>query len=186
MSKYEKRGAYHWRDFSNRRSTYHKYVAALLGWVKTGSNDRVLDIGAGDGLIASKLKGQVVGIDADETAVRLAQERGINVTLGDACSLPYPDASFDTVFCGDTIEHLDNPNKAIQEMHRVLRMGGALYLTTSPPDEKRKPNPEHYKEYSADELQQLVRAQNFTACGAVFDRHVRLHAKFISFCCGKD
>ncbi len=49
----------------------------------------------------------------------------------EADDFPYPDASFDAVLFSELIEHLGvNPVRALSEMHRVLRPGGALVLTT--------------------------------------------------------
>ncbi len=44
--------------------------------------------------------------------------------------IPYPDDSFDIVFFAGVIEHLYNPEIAMKEIHRVLRYGGSLLLST--------------------------------------------------------
>lgn len=51
-------------------------------------------------------------------------------TVGDAHALPFDDASFDFILCTEVLEHLHTPQKAIDEMNRVLRPGGTLVLTT--------------------------------------------------------
>ena len=43
---------------------------------------------------------------------------------------PFPDESFDAVFSTEGIEHLENPFNFLREIHRVLRPGGKLVLTT--------------------------------------------------------
>jgi ubiquinone/menaquinone biosynthesis C-methylase UbiE len=45
---------------------------------------------------------------------------------GDAHSLPYPDESFDLVTCQTVLMHLRDPLTALQEMRRVLRIGGLI------------------------------------------------------------
>lgn len=47
--------------------------------------------------------------------------------IGDAQALPFRDASVDAVFLTSVLEHLTNPNQAIDEVYRVLRPGGRLY-----------------------------------------------------------
>lgn len=49
---------------------------------------------------------------------------------GDAHTLPFADDSFDTVLCTEVLEHLVEPQRAIDEIFRVLKPGGTLLLTT--------------------------------------------------------
>jgi ubiquinone/menaquinone biosynthesis C-methylase UbiE len=50
--------------------------------------------------------------------------------VGDVQSLPCEDNSFDIILCTEVLEHVQDPRRAIAEMHRVLRPGGRLVLTT--------------------------------------------------------
>lgn len=50
--------------------------------------------------------------------------------VGDVHALPFEDSSFDIVLCVEVLEHLHTPQKALDEMRRVLRPGGTLLLTT--------------------------------------------------------
>ena len=51
-------------------------------------------------------------------------------TQGDAHALPFPDGFFDIVVSCETIEHLPEPLRGVQEFYRVTRPGGLLFLTT--------------------------------------------------------
>lgn len=53
------------------------------------------------------------------------QERG---DINDG--LPYADRFFDTVYMGQLLEHLENPGKALREVHRVLKDDGVFILDT--------------------------------------------------------
>lgn len=43
--------------------------------------------------------------------------------------LPFPDDAFDKIVCFEVFEHLDNPEVSLEEMARVLRVGGELFIT---------------------------------------------------------
>ena len=56
------------------------------------------------------------------------------MSLADAVALPFDDASFDTVIAMHMLYHLPNRGAAIAEMHRVLKPGGCLAVTTNDTD----------------------------------------------------
>lgn len=82
---------------------------------------RTLDIGAQNGPYAAFFPNRI--------ALDVRQGRGVQV-LGDAQALGLADQSFDVVLCTEVLEHLPEPQRAIDEMHRVLTPGGTLLLTT--------------------------------------------------------
>jgi SAM-dependent methyltransferase len=50
--------------------------------------------------------------------------------VGSGTDIPLGDAGFDTVVCTEVLEHVPDPLKALREMHRVLKPGGHLILST--------------------------------------------------------
>lgn len=82
---------------------------------------RTLDIGAQNGPYGALFPNRV--------ALDITPGAGVRV-LGDAQQLGIRDASFDVVLCTEVLEHLPEPQRAIDEMFRVLRPGGTLLLTT--------------------------------------------------------
>lgn len=50
--------------------------------------------------------------------------------VADACALPFPDDSLWAIHCEAVLEHLELPNLAVEEMHRVLRTGGQVFAAT--------------------------------------------------------
>lgn len=90
---------------------------------------KILDVGCGDGQIARALAAQgsdVLGIDPTEMHIAIARERagGPRYELGSALKLPVDDASQDAVVACLVFEHIDEVDKALAEVSRVLKPGG--------------------------------------------------------------
>lgn len=103
---------------------------------------RVLDVGCGDAgvLIAFAEAGaRASGIEPYERSVERgrvrAEEHGVEVDLrtGVAESLPFADGSFDLVVLDNVLEHVQDRDKTLAEIRRVLRPDGTLYLVTPKP-----------------------------------------------------
>src|SRR3989344_398319 len=90
----------------------------------------VLDMGCGSGRysIAIKKLGakKVIGIDLGD-GKKLKYE-GVEYQKASALELPFADNSFDFVFCNGVLHHTTDPLKGIQEMYRVMKIGGEGWL----------------------------------------------------------
>jgi demethylmenaquinone methyltransferase/2-methoxy-6-polyprenyl-1,4-benzoquinol methylase len=109
-------------DRSWRRAT----VAAV---VRPG--DRVLDVccGTGDLAIAARRAGaQVSGVDFSERMLARAREKDpkIEWVPGDALDLPFAEASFDVATVGFGVRNLEDLERGLRELRRVLRGGGRV------------------------------------------------------------
>jgi ubiquinone/menaquinone biosynthesis C-methylase UbiE len=160
FTKYSQFGAYHWKMYEDKNTKYSRHADRVKEWIKETS---VLDMGAGDGKITSMLGAK--GIDNEPEAVRLAQEKGVDVILGDAYNLPFKDEEFDAVFMGDVLEHLEFPQKALQEARRVLKQ--FLYLAV--PKKGMDNDKFHYQEWTPDELKKLVENEGFVLEGDILE-----------------
>jgi SAM-dependent methyltransferase len=49
--------------------------------------------------------------------------------VGSVLRLPFENGSFDGALCNEVLEHVPTPGRALEELHRVLRRGGRLYVT---------------------------------------------------------
>lgn len=136
---------------------------------------RVLDAGCGRSLFTEVRPDWpfriVAGdVDYDLVASRKREFPAVRWFLSHADVLPFRDASFDALFAGELIEHLDDPTRGLREFRRVLRPGGRLILTT--PNRLRLANvadgserpygPDHLSELSYDELLALFPSEGFT------------------------
>jgi ubiquinone/menaquinone biosynthesis C-methylase UbiE len=91
---------------------------------------RVLDIGCHDGQRLSNMKGERYGIDVDPVAIDRGKQRypDVDLRLGRAEELPYPDGFFDLAGSFVALPYT-NLCKSLPEARRVLKPGGTLYLT---------------------------------------------------------
>jgi SAM-dependent methyltransferase len=97
------------------RKTLDRFIAAHA------TAQRTLDVGAQHGPYAALFPNRI----------SLDIRRGPGVAIvGDAQALGIGDATFDTVLCTEVLEHLTEPQKALDELYRVLCPGGTLLLTT--------------------------------------------------------
>lgn len=121
---------------------------------------RIVDVGCGVGHGTRFLHPrESVGVDIDPQ-VLAGQDRP--TVVADMRALPFPAGSFDGAISVHAIEHVPDPERAIAELHRVLRPGGVACvwtpnrLTFGIPDEII--DPYHYVEFSPEELRSLALA----------------------------
>lgn len=159
FKKYTDRGGYHWREYV-RGTKYRKHADHIKNWVK---EKNVLDIGAGDGVITYLVR--AIGIDNEPDAVRIAQAVGVDVQLGDAYALPYPDNAFNAAMMIDVLEHFDAPERALQEARRVAPV---LYIATPERQPDRKVRDKyHVQEWTRTELVDLMSKNGYTLSGDI-------------------
>ncbi|HEX4090794.1 MAG TPA: class I SAM-dependent methyltransferase [Trebonia sp.] len=102
-----------------------------------GSPALVVDVGCGDGA-ATSLAAQVnpghriVGVDWSADALGRARSRGLTVVRAEVepTGLPIASGCADVVVMSELIEHLIDPDSALEEARRVLKPGGTLLLST--------------------------------------------------------
>jgi len=107
---------------------------ALLDAVRARTGTRLLDVATGPGFIAAAAEArgaQVAGLDFSPAMIAAARARhpSIEFEEGDAQALPFGAASFDAVVMNFGMLHLDRPESAVAEAHRVLRPGGRFAFT---------------------------------------------------------
>lgn len=115
---------------------YKGYEVQIRLATELAKGTRILDIGCGEGVIASKLKGdEVVGIDISRNALRYGQRnygKIVEFVLASAMNLPFKDASFDCVTAFELIEHLtpEDMHKCLKEIKRVCVPNGRIVIST--------------------------------------------------------
>jgi len=102
--------------------------------IPSKKNFTVLDLGCGNGLSTSKIKGRtVIGLDLSAKQMIRAKRKYPEkfFVSGDARKLPFKSHTFDMIVCINLLHHIGSPDKVLKECHRVLKKGGTL-LTVDP------------------------------------------------------
>jgi SAM-dependent methyltransferase len=95
--------------------------------------NRWLDIGCGTGTLlqaAANRGWEAIGTEVAPAAVEAGRAAGFDVRLGETGDLDFPSGHFDVVSLIEVIEHVQDPDDVLTGAVRLLRPGGALYLTT--------------------------------------------------------
>jgi len=143
----------------------HKHRYALACELSKGK--RVLDIACGEGYgseMLSQNAKSVVGVDIDPATVAHAMTKYRSPKMkfieGACEKIPLPDKSVDLVVSFETLEHIEDHDKFLGEIERVLDSGGILVISTPEKaaysDKPRHVNPFHKKELYREQFLRLL------------------------------
>lgn len=126
----------YYRTFDWLRNGLNVWLSAYLyKFIQGRLNLSIIEAGSGPGMCASLLA-QKDGVqtaailDFDSEVLKIAQERDskLKVIQGDLTQMPLADNSYDLVYNSSTIEHLKTPYKAVQEMARICKKEGYVFV----------------------------------------------------------
>jgi SAM-dependent methyltransferase len=141
----------------------HRYAYSLVQRYAT-QGDRLLDVGSGEGYGAAIVSSWVTsydGVDVSATAVAHAAKTygaaSVRFEHYDGRTLPYETDAFDLVVSFQVIEHVEDVDGYMREMHRVARPGARVLVTTPNrllrlADGERPWNRYHRREYDPEAL----------------------------------
>lgn len=127
--------------FQATREAYDNHIGrygtelgrALIGFAGIATEQRVLDVGCGTGLLTAEIAARVgsanvVAVDPSEQFVTATRARvaGTGVCAGRAERLPFPDASFDAVLSQLVVNFMSDAVGGVAEMRRVTKPGGVV------------------------------------------------------------
>jgi 2-polyprenyl-6-hydroxyphenyl methylase/3-demethylubiquinone-9 3-methyltransferase len=119
------------------RVGYSSTIIKKLGVDPKGKS--ALEVGSGGGILTEeicKMGFTTTGIDPSEQSLATASNHAaaggliIKYEKGTGENIPYPDRSFDFVFCCDVLEHVQDLPRVISEISRVLKPGGVFFYDT--------------------------------------------------------
>jgi|TARA_Y100000287_G_scaffold161173_1_gene140455 ubiquinone/menaquinone biosynthesis C-methylase UbiE len=101
----------------------------------------ILDVGCGQGYAMTKFKEagftNIQGITMSDEDVKATQDKGFKCEKMDQSFMTFEDESFDFLFVRHCLEHSPFPYLTLGEFHRVLKMGGKIYIEMPAPDNVR-------------------------------------------------
>lgn len=116
------------------RAAYEKMYGLIRPVVK---GKTVLELAAGTGLIAKNIVNAAAHIEATDASVEMIaeakrnnQSAKLHFSVQDMFCLPYADKSFEVVIVSNALHIVPQPEKALAEIHRVLRDDGVLIAPT--------------------------------------------------------
>lgn len=128
-----------------RQETHDKYTIpdrSFADWVLdridwTGG-ETLLDVGCGPGLYYSKIAKRPAdlhyhGIDLIESMVKRhpGLDQRVPITIGDVGHMPYADDTFDIVMANHMLYHVDDVDRSVGELRRVLKPRGLIAVATN-------------------------------------------------------
>ena len=126
----------HWKMAENFGQEFAKKLSSM-GFQK----GRIIDVGCGFGamnlVLAERfVDSELVGIDLSEPLLQLAREAAekaghgerVRFEKADVQKIPYQDDSFDVAFCVNMVHLVDDPIRMLNEIERVLKQGGLLFI----------------------------------------------------------
>lgn len=137
-----------------QRSIKAYYEAATL------IKGRVLEIGTGSGYgveIISGVADEFVTVDKFDTGLDFSKYTNVKFIQQNVPPLTgLADNSFDFAITFQVVEHIKDDHAFIREIHRVLKPGGKLIITTPNINMSITRNPWHIREYTVDQFRQLL------------------------------
>ena len=116
------------------RAAYEKMYGLIRPVVK---GKTVLELAAGTGLIAKNIVNAAAHIEATDASVEMIaeakrnnQSAKLHFSVQDMFCLPYADKSFEAVIVSNALHIVPQPEKALAEIHRVLKDDGVLIAPT--------------------------------------------------------
>lgn len=174
----------------SRQWEYPFMFAALSALVDVGHPVRILDAGSGMTFFPYFLLEQFPALDIDccdidaslqalHAKIATAQARKPQFTTADMTALPYPDASFDAIYCVSVLEHIPGRERVMKEFARVLKPRGSLVISfdlcpdgsrdISMPDARRMMT--ELEHYFQDTAQLEIPAGNFPDARKIFSTY---------------
>lgn len=119
---------------------------------------KVLDVGCGISTVLHFVDGERYGIDplAEEYKKIYNYPGGIKLVQALSEAIPFEDGYFDVVFCTNVLDHVEDPDKTVAEVLRVLKPGGFFVLTVEVFPRKVTRDPAHPHLFTEEDVRTMI------------------------------
>lgn len=152
-------GVYRNEQENARQRVDTERLEAIHRWIRVRFEElerlpSMLDVGCGLGDVSQYFlrhypQMYITGVDLSYHAIDYCRQNvsgsHVNYQVAKADELPFESGKYDMVWCGETLEHTDDPDKTILGLSRVCGEGGLIVLST--PYRQRNVSPEHVWEF---------------------------------------
>jgi len=137
--------------FQRSIKAYHEAAGMISG--------KVLEIGTGSGYgveIISGVANEFITVDKFDTKIDFSKHPNVKFVQCNVPPLNFEANTFDFAITFQVVEHIKDDHSFIREIHRVLKPGGKLIITTPNIKMSITRNPWHVREYTVDQFKRLL------------------------------
>lgn len=151
-------------EFHKGNEIYGEHISRYEAVKQLVANKIVLDIASGSGYGTAQMSTsakKIYGVDISENAINYASvnfgAKNIEYLVGDGDNIPLPSESVDIATSFETIEHIPDYEKFVDEVNRVIKPGGIFVVSTPNDLEFTKGNHFHLHQFTEKELVALLK-----------------------------
>ncbi len=109
----------------------------IIDFLNPHNSDRIIDLGCGAGNIMERIKfaKEIVGVDLSSFLLNLAKKRKYQrpvrfiKTNIEKLSREIADSKFDKIYCSETLEHVENPDKVLKEIKKIAKKNSVIVIS---------------------------------------------------------
>lgn len=148
-------------QYLNKRSLTSLFYRKFYLYPRINKNliNPILDVGCGIGDYL-RFNTNAKGADINNLSIKKLQDEGLNAYLIKNNKLEFKDKSFNSIILDNVLEHIEDPKPLLREIYRVLNNKG-IFLIGLPGIKGFESDPDHKKNYSMNELDNLIIPQGY-------------------------